>query len=226
MTLILGCLVLLKREAVNSWGKPRVDAEPVSWWVSQIKNGIRFRPWCGGPQNIIICRSIPLSQSVSQWRILWISCWRLEAWLPVFREPNKKREQKGVGGVSCAPPQVSDHSLQSLRLAAGMGEGYGGRCWSLSLGEGGISFPKAFNPQPSPPPPHAYFLPPLAPLLETLEAPFAKTFWGATELASFPPGTLSSAGKAETSSICFPFSRILLTSLSCSLLPSLLSLRG
>lgn len=44
MTLILGCLVLFKREAFNSWGKPHVDAEMVSWQVSQIKDGILFWP--------------------------------------------------------------------------------------------------------------------------------------------------------------------------------------
>lgn len=38
-----------------------------SWFLgrSQIKDGIRFWPWCGGPQSIRICRSVPLNQSVS-----------------------------------------------------------------------------------------------------------------------------------------------------------------
>lgn len=62
----------------------------------------------------------------------------------------------------------------------------------------------------------------LVPVWRCPVAPLAKIVWGAAELASSFPQTLSGGEKAITSSNCSLFSRILLTPLSSSLLSCLL----
>ena len=165
-----------------------------------------------------MCRAFPSGQPAPSEGPSESPAWRLKAWQSLFGEKNREGKQKRVGRSGLSQTPSPPTRLQSLQFSS---RGGGRRVVQnkvliFSCDKGGdLLFIKLSTSLPG-------FGSTLAPVLEVSRywspvSPFAKIVRGSAELLLSLPRHSAVGEKAKPSLVCVPSSRILLTSLSCSL---------
>lgn len=103
--LVLGCLVLFKREAFHSRWKPRVGAELVSWCLGGM-----------GEDSGLDVGDPKLAESVSHWSILWVSCLESGSLAASMLKAEQGGEVEGAERGGCARPHHYHHHLHFLQI--------------------------------------------------------------------------------------------------------------